>query len=408
MARRIKVPTLASLARSYQRNMRTLSRSLKFAGVAPPKAAKPAKPAQRRARAASPAQPVRVASLAATAPAAPRARTARVDRKPARPAPAAALGQWLSGIAPGPAGARRYHLFVPPGVSAKSRTRLPLLVMLHGCGQTGHGIAASTRMNERAVRERFLVLYPEQERVANAQGCWRWFDLQRGRADAEAATLLAAIDQVQERYPVHPDRIALAGLSAGATMAAWMALKTPGRFCALAMHSGAAPGSAESARSALSAMRGDRAPQAPVPCTSAAGLSPEVLAETKLSGHAMPALPPLLILHGDADHVVSPRNAELTARWWADALGARATATRTQQRGARHAMRVTEYRARGKVQVALRQVAGLSHAWSGGAANQAYSDPVGPDATALIWAFVARQFQQRQPATSKNPSQIAS
>ncbi len=396
MARRLKVPTLAAaLARSYQRNLRTLSRGLKLAGVAPPKVAKAAKPAKQRVRAAAPARPALVASAASATPAALRARPVAAKRKPAGAATAAKLGQWLSGIAPGPAGARRYHLYVPPGVSTDSRTRLPLMVMLHGCGQTGHGIAASTRMNERAARERFLVLYPEQERVANAQGCWRWFDLQRGRADAEAATLLAAIDQVQARYPVHPDRVALAGLSAGATMAAWMALKTPARFCALAMHSGAAPGSAESANSALAAMRGDRAPHAPKPPTSAAGLSPESLTRAKLDGTALPALPPLLILHGSADHVVSPHNAERTAMWWADALDASPTATRTQQRGKRHAMQLTEYRARGKVQVALRKVAGLSHAWSGGAPHLAYSDPAGPDATALIWAFVARQFEKR-------------
>lgn len=405
MARRIKVPTLASLARSYQRNLRTLSRGLKLAGVAPPKLAKPATAVKRRTRAAAPARSTRPAKPAnpalvpagatTAAPAAPAARAVGTECKSARKAPAAALGQWLSGIAPGPAGARRYHLYVPPGVSTSSRTRLPLMVMLHGCGQTGHGIAASSRMNERATRERFLVLYPEQERVANAQGCWRWFERQRGRTDAEAATLLAAVDQVQERYPVHPDRIALAGLSAGATMAAWMALKSPGRFCALAMHSGAAPGSAESAGTALAAMRGDRAPHAPEPATSAAGLSAAALADIAASGAVLPDLPPLLLLHGEADHVVSCRNADLTAEWWADALGARASATRTQQRGKRHAMQVTEYRARGKVQVVLRKVAGLSHAWSGGAANVAHSDPAGPDATALIWAFVARQFEKR-------------
>jgi len=55
-------------------------------------------------------------------------------------------------------------------------------------------------------------------------------------------------------------------------------------------------------------------------------------------------------------------------------------------------MRVTEFKARGRTVVALREVVGLAHAWSGGAAQRPYSDPAGPDASALIWAFVARQF----------------
>ena len=104
------------------------------------------------------------------------------------------------------------------------------------------------------------------------------------------------------------------------------------------------------------------------------------------------ALPPLLIVHGDADGVVSVRNAAATAQLWAGALCARAGAVRTLQRGQRYPMRVTEFKARGRTVVALCEVVGLAHAWSGGAAQRPYSDPAGPDASALIWAFVARQF----------------
>ena len=39
-------------------------------------------------------------------------------------------GQWTSGIAIGPTGARRYRLFRPLGT--KFGERLPLMVMLHG------------------------------------------------------------------------------------------------------------------------------------------------------------------------------------------------------------------------------------------------------------------------------------
>ncbi len=361
MARRPKMPSLVSLSRAYQRNLRSLARALQ--PTATPKAKTRVKRTPKLS--ISPA-PVAARALPAS--------------KPARVAPKPALGQWLSGIAPGPAGARRYQLYVPPGVSRASRTRVPLLVMLHGCGQTAHGFAASTRMNQRAARERFLVLYPEQERVANAQGCWNWFARRNGRADAEAATLIAAIDQVAERYPVHPARIGVAGLSAGASMAAHMALLAPQRFCAVAMHSGAPPGSADSAATALAAMRGEREPHWP---SDAQSVSPATV------------LPPLLLLHGDADGVVAVQSARRTATWWAGEMGARASAARVQQRGARRAARVTEWCARGKAQVVLREIDGLGHAWSGGTARTPYSDPSGPDASALIWAFMARQFEEK-------------
>lgn len=103
-------------------------------------------------------------------------------------------GDWIPGVALGLAGARRFRLYRPPGVLFGER--LPLMVMLHGCGQDAKSFATSTRMNRIAARERFLVLYPEQDRLANAQGCWNWFDTTSGRASGEAALIMSAIDQV--------------------------------------------------------------------------------------------------------------------------------------------------------------------------------------------------------------------
>lgn len=356
MARRSRLFSLSALTRAYQRNLKAFAR------------------AARPVRAKAPAAPRRVVP----APAVPARRAA------SKPVPA--RGEWVGGIAPGPAGARRYHLYIPPGLALKADEKLPLLVMLHGCGQTGGDLAAATRMNRLAARERFLVLYPEQERMANAHGCWNWFERRNGKAQAEAATLLAAMDKVACRYPVDLARVAVAGLSAGASMAVLMAALYPQRFCAVAMHSGVAPGTAESAATALAAMHGRRAAHLPEPLGVSLnqGATPSVL-----------PLPPLLVLHGDADGVVSARNAAATALLWADALGARAGALRTLQRGQRHAMRVTEFKTRGRTVVALREVAGLAHAWSGGVAQLPFSDPAGPDASALVWAFVARQFAKK-------------
>ena len=108
--------------------------------------------------------------------------------------------------------------------------------MLHGCSQDAAAFATSTRMNRIAARERFLVLYPEQDRLANAQGCWNWFDTDSGRAHVEAALILQAIDQACLLYPVDRKRVAVAGLSAGASMAALLASRHPERFKAVVMH----------------------------------------------------------------------------------------------------------------------------------------------------------------------------
>lgn len=305
------------------------------------------------------------------------ARTVDAIAAPHRPPPGA--GDWIAGQALGPAGWRRFFLFRPDGV--RNDERLPLLVMLHGCGQSAAAFARSTRMNALAARERFLVLYPEQERAANPQGCWNWYDTRNHHADAEAATLMAAIDQVCLLYPVNRDAVAVAGLSAGASMAALLAVKHPQRFRAVAMHAGVPPGCAQSASSALAAMHGRRLPTTEV---------------------ARGERPPLLVIHGLDDHVVSPRNAQASAAQWASALGAAEGPPRRVQRGARRAMKVTDYRSGRRTCVRLCEVEGLGHAWSGGAAGQLFSDERGPDASRLIWRFVAAQLPRSpEPAAQK-------
>lgn len=307
---------------------------------------------------------------------------AHINRPPPGP------GDWLPGMALGPAGARRFHLYRPPLLKLAPGEKLPLLVMLHGCAQTGRDFAVSTRMNRLAARERFLVLYPEQDRIANANGCWNWFERRSGKADAEVATLMAAIDQVSLLYPVDRERIALAGLSAGASMAALMATRHPQRFQAVAAHSGVAPGAAKSATTALGAMRGRHMP--PV-LTTAVG---------KAMGAAalFTTLPPLLVLHGDADAVVAIANAESLANVWATATGARPAASRVLQRGQRYPARLTDFRRGGRTLLSVCEIEGLGHAWSGGLGSQPFSDARGPDATRMIWAFVQRAFRERDKA----------
>jgi poly(hydroxyalkanoate) depolymerase family esterase len=249
-------------------------------------------------------------------------------------------------------------------------------VMLHGCGQDAASFARSTRMNGVALRERCLVLYPEQSRLANAQGCWNWFDTRSGRAEAEADLIMKAVDQVCQLYPVDRQRVALAGLSAGASMAALLAARHPERFKAVVMHSGVPPGMAHSALTAMGAMSGRR---------STAAVEPKHAA-------AQADWPPLLVIHGDSDLTVSPTNAGAAVLAWAQAGGAQAGSPRQVRRGLRYPMSVTDFKHGRDTVAQLVLVAGLGHAWSGGAASQPFSDAKGPDAARMCWAFAARQF----------------
>lgn len=72
------------------------------------------------------------------------------------------------------------------------------------------------------------------------------------------------------------------------------------------------------------------------------------------------------------------------------ASGARARTARAVQRGQRRASVITDYAIGARIVATLCEVRGLAHAWSGGGAGQPYSDPRGPDAMRMIWAFAAR------------------
>jgi len=245
-------------------------------------------------------------------------------------------------------------------------------VMLHGCGQDAATLAASSGMNRVARQRRFLVIYPEQNSFINPQRCWHWYDHRSGGARREAIAISAAIEHVCASEPVDRGRIAVAGLSAGASMAALLVMIDPRRYRALIMHSGLNPLAANSVASALRVMRGRGVDDAP-------------------AAHDV-ELPPLLIMHGDEDRTVDPANSAAMARWWSQSTGAMPVAPRRMQRGTRYATTITEFRTKAQVVATLREVHGLGHAWSGGARGHAFSDPMGPDASRLIWRFAAKQF----------------
>ena len=292
--------------------------------------------------------------------------------KSARTLVRATTPQWTTGMAIGVSGARRYRLYKPRGVLRSER--LPLVVMLHGCSQDAQALAASTQMNRLAQAERFMVLYPEQDRLASLQNCWNWYDTRAGRAQREADSVASAIDHICLTQPVDPQRMALVGLSAGAGLASLMAVRQLQRFQAVVMHSGIGPGTASSSATALAAMRGRRV---------AVPLAPLV---------ADLHLPALLVIQGSVDHIVAPSNGTQVAQLWADREGAKAARPRIVQRGKRYPAMITDYRNRGRLVATLCIVNGLGHAWSGGAPGVPYSDPKGPDASRMAWSFMKKQF----------------
>src|SRR3978361_1525999 len=87
---------------------------------------------------------------------------------------------------------------VPHPAGGEAGPARPLRRMLHGCTQDAASFAAATRMNDAADRHGFVVVYPQQERGENLQGCWNWFNPRhQARGAGEPASLEEGIRRLR-------------------------------------------------------------------------------------------------------------------------------------------------------------------------------------------------------------------
>jgi poly(hydroxyalkanoate) depolymerase family esterase len=302
---------------------------------------------------------------------------------------------WLSGRHPPSLGAaafrqqRDYFLYVPARISW--RNRVPLLVMLHGCHQDARSFANGTRMNSLADEQRFIVLYPQQSARANPLRCWNWFQRRTADGAGEAAAIAALVRYVARRYPIDRSRVYLAGMSAGGAMTAILAICYGAIFAACGIVSGMMYRAADSALGAVQAMR------------TGSGVSPgSTAAEAASRVSRRLRLVPTLVVHGDGDTVVHPRNAELTVaqlRRFAELVGVPARPLRGPLEqfvtGNGRSYRQRDFLRSEQVVLRSILIEGLGHAWSGGDEREMFNDAMPPDASRLLWDFLS---QFRRPA----------
>lgn len=264
-------------------------------------------------------------------------------------------------------GARRYKIF-KPGLATASPKPPPLLIMLHGCGQTPDDFATGTRMNALAKEHGLIVVYPAQPLDAHPNRCWSWFQRgNQGRGAGEPALLASLTRKILQAHGADPARVYVAGLSAGASMALIMTHAYPELFAAVGVHSGLPAGAAHDHASAVMAMqRGN-------------------------PGWRLKHPMPTIVFHGSLDGVVNPRNGRLTAiRAREPYASLRGTETAGQAPGGRVWRKTVHRVGSGRPLVEHWSVTASGHAWSGGSPRGRFTDPKGPDASREMIRFFLR------------------
>ncbi|MBY0235643.1 MAG: PHB depolymerase family esterase [Burkholderiaceae bacterium] len=281
------------------------------------------------------------------------------------------------------AGTRAYKLYIPEATPATPRA---MIVMLHGCTQSADDFAVGTQMNQLAEAQGFLVVYPEQAAQANASKCWNWFQPQdQLRGEGEPSLIAGITTKVAGAYGVDPQRIFVAGLSAGAAMAVVLGETYPELFAGVGAHSGLPYGSAHDIPSALLAMKGGR--------SGIAGLRDFGKTDVNLGRGASQAVP-IIVFHGDRDHTVQQSNSSLIVQQAREAHGSEpsqdalhiGTRSGVTERGRRFSREI-HTDANGHTRIESWTLHGAGHAWSGGHASGSYTDGNGPDASAEMVRF---------------------
>jgi poly(hydroxyalkanoate) depolymerase family esterase len=330
----------------------------------------------------------RPAAKRATRPAAAPRTAGRTRAVPAARAQTyKAPGTWLRSFhSAGPSAGRyvnhlAYALYLP--VAPATTAGMPAVVMLHGCKQTAESFAAGTRMCRLAERSGFAVLFPEQAKTAHAHRCWHWHG---DATQSEAAAVVSLVDAIVRQHGFDRDRIYLAGMSAGAGLAAALALRYPDRFAAVGLHSGPAIAPPSSSLAAMNLMR--------------RGLRDDPIRAVEACADiaSYPGMP-ALVMHGALDTVVTDRNATQLGIAFArlnrlvDEHGAMRVGEQRVQ--ARDDADTIDYLKAGRLVVRVCIVRRLPHAWSGGDPCEPFHSATGPDAAAMFWHFFRRQRRKR-------------
>ncbi|WP_133512514.1 extracellular catalytic domain type 1 short-chain-length polyhydroxyalkanoate depolymerase [Candidatus Thiosymbion oneisti] len=208
-------------------------------------------------------------------------------------------------------GQLRMLTYVPDRLPAAA----PLVVLLHGCTQSGVSFDKGTGWSTLADRHGFALLLPEQHWTNNPLRCFNWFRPADTRRDeGEALSIKQMIDRILEDHGLDRRQVYVTGLSSGGAMTSVMLATYPDLFAGGAVLAGVPYRTADNMQEAFESIFQGRSRTPREWGNLVRGASP----------HRGP-WPKVSVWHGDADSAVKPLNADELVKQWTDVHGVAAS-----------------------------------------------------------------------------------
>jgi len=204
-------------------------------------------------------------------------------------------------------GQLRMLTYVPDRLPAAA----PLVVLLHGCTQSGVSFDKGTGWSTLADCHGFALLLSEQHWTNNPLRCFNWFRPADTRRDeGEALSIKQMIDRMLEDHGFDRRRVYVTGLSSGGAMTSVMLATYPDLFAGGAVLAGVPYRTADNMQEAFESIFQGR-PRTPREWGDLV---------RSASPHRGP-WPKVSVWHGDADSAVNPLNADEIVKQWTDVHG---------------------------------------------------------------------------------------
>ena len=272
-------------------------------------------------------------------------------------------------------GKLRMYEYVPQGLQDAA----PLVVVLHGCGQSAEIYGHGAGWVQLADKFGFALVLPEQQESNNPSKCfnwfngftwgdyfpwnYRWYGSDIDRDNGEAASIVAMLKTAIQRHRLDQRRVYITGLSGGGAMTAVMLATYPELFAGGAVLAGVPYKCATDAYAAIAPSECGLDYPAKKGNARIKSLPPSIWGDKVRDAHKglRGPWPRLSIWHGTADGTVVAANADELEKQWRNVLGLdQVSVSSTQQPDPRHQHSV--YRdAQGTVQLEVHRIAGMGH-----------------------------------------------